>query len=128
MHPERLSRWLAVFLLVLLVNTAYIAAFASPTIFYMGNVLVHLALGVALTIAAVWAIAKDVQLRRGVAIALPLFTLAVLSAAYLIIAGNLREHQWALLAHVIAGGLGVVAVAPYAWRQPRVRKPFAIAC
>ena len=112
MERERRNKWLAVCFLVLLINTAYIAAFASPTIFYMGNVLLHLGLGVALSIAAVWAIVKDVELRRGVAMALPLFALAVLAAAYLVIAGNLREHQWALLAHVIAGGLGVVALAP----------------
>src|SRR3984893_3638255 len=127
MERERRNKLLAVCFLVLLINTAYIAAFASPTIFYMGNVLLHLGLGVALSIVAVWAITKDLELRRGVAIALPLLALAVLAAAYLVIAGNLREHQWALLAHVIAGGLGVVALAPYAWKQPLFRKPFAIA-
>jgi tetratricopeptide (TPR) repeat protein len=127
MQPERFSRWLAVSLLVLLLNTAYIVAFASPTIFYMGNVLVHLGLGVALSIAVIWAIAKNAELRRSIAIALPLFALAVLAAVYLVIAGNLREHQWALLAHVIAGGLGVIALAPYAWKKPQFQKPFAIA-
>jgi len=126
MERERRNKWLAVCFLVLLVNTGYIAAFASPTIFYMGNVLLHLGLGVALAFAAVWAIVNDVELRRGVAMALPLLALAVLAAAYLVIAGNLREHQWALLTHVIAGGLGVVALAPYAWKQPQFRKPFAI--
>src|SRR5260370_40639536 len=39
--------------LVLLVNTAYIAAFPSPTLIYMGNVVLHLALGLALTVAVV---------------------------------------------------------------------------
>src|SRR5947208_955401 len=33
-------------LIALLVNTAYVAAFASPTIFYMGNVLAHVVLGI----------------------------------------------------------------------------------
>src|SRR5437899_7674919 len=36
--------------IVLLVNTGYIAAFASPTIFYMTNVLAHLVLGVVLAV------------------------------------------------------------------------------
>ena len=40
-----------VLFVVLLVNTAYIAAFASPTIFYMGNVLAHLVLGLVLAVA-----------------------------------------------------------------------------
>ena len=38
--------------LALLVNTAYIAALPSPTLFYMGNVVLHLVLGLALTVAA----------------------------------------------------------------------------
>src|SRR5205807_3351695 len=127
MERERRNNLLAVCFLALLVNTAYVAAFASPTIFYMGNVLLHLGLGIALSVAAVWAIAKDRELRRGIAMALPLLALAVLAAAYLVIAGNVRAHQWALLAHVIAGGLGVIALAPYAWKQPRFRKPFVVA-
>ena len=39
-------------LAVLIVNSAYIAAFAQPTIFYMGNVLLHLGLGLALMVLA----------------------------------------------------------------------------
>jgi tetratricopeptide (TPR) repeat protein len=37
--------------LALLLNTAYIAALPSPTLFYMGNVVLHLALGLVLTVA-----------------------------------------------------------------------------
>jgi hypothetical protein len=36
---------------VLLLNSAYLAAYADPTIFYMGNVLFHLALGILLAFA-----------------------------------------------------------------------------
>ena len=42
MSTRKLRQWTAVLFLVLLINTAYIAAFNSPTIFYMGNVLLHL--------------------------------------------------------------------------------------
>ena len=35
-------------LAVLLLNTAYLAAFASPTVFYFANVVLHMVLGVAL--------------------------------------------------------------------------------
>src|SRR3990172_11641696 len=35
----------------LLLNSAYLAAFAQPTVFYMGNVLVHLALGFLLALS-----------------------------------------------------------------------------
>ena len=43
MTKEKLTSWAAILFLALLLNTAYIAAFASPTIFYMANVLLHLA-------------------------------------------------------------------------------------
>jgi hypothetical protein len=51
MNRNQLVRWTAVLFIVLLVNTAYIASFASPTVFYMGNVFIHLVLGVVLTVA-----------------------------------------------------------------------------
>ena len=37
---------------ILLANTAYIAAAASPTVFYMGNVLAHVVLGAVVWVAA----------------------------------------------------------------------------
>ena len=51
MTRETLTRWAAILFIALLLNTAYIAAFASPTVFYMANVLMHLTLGVLLVAA-----------------------------------------------------------------------------
>ena len=44
MSPEKFGRPAGILLVLLLVNTAYIAAFASPTISCMGNGVLHLAL------------------------------------------------------------------------------------
>ena len=41
-------KWFWVIFAVLLVNTAYISAVHPATVFYMGNVLAHLVLGLAL--------------------------------------------------------------------------------
>ncbi|HSF42761.1 MAG TPA: hypothetical protein VLT87_23350, partial [Thermoanaerobaculia bacterium] len=65
MKHGTLARWTAILFAVLLVNTAYLAAFASPTIFYMSNVLLHLGLGLALAVAFVVLLARDPGLRRG---------------------------------------------------------------
>ena len=51
MKGNGFAKWTAALFVLLLVNTAYIAAFASPTIFYMANVLLHLVLGVVLAVA-----------------------------------------------------------------------------
>ncbi len=49
---------------ILLANTAYIAAAASPTVFYMGNVLAHVVLGAVVWVAALGLLATDRELRR----------------------------------------------------------------
>ena len=46
-----MQRAIAFLFLALLANTAYVAAFATPSIFYMANVLLHVGLGFALLIA-----------------------------------------------------------------------------
>ena len=48
-------RLVAVLFLFLLVNSGYIAAYPSATLFYMGNVVAHLAVGLVLMGAAAWA-------------------------------------------------------------------------
>ncbi len=127
MPSRRLHTWIAALFLLLLVNTGYIAAFASPTIFYMGNVLLHLGLGVLLTAAVIAAVAKDGELRSGIAVAVGFLALAFLSAAYLVWAGNIREHRWVWLAHIATGAVAVAAAIPYAWKRPRLRPALQVA-
>jgi tetratricopeptide (TPR) repeat protein len=126
MH-SKLSKWIAIAFLVLLLNTAYIAAFASATVFYMGNVLLHLALGLALSIATLFLIAKNTELKRSIKTALIFFLLSLLTAIYLVAAGNIREHRWVLWTHIATAVFGVVALIPYAWKQPRFRPAFTTA-
>jgi len=54
-----LRRWIAIGFLALLLNAAYVWAFAFPTVFYMTNVLAHLALGVALSAGLVWLLRRN---------------------------------------------------------------------
>ena len=49
-RPASAPGWFAAGVVVLLVNTAYLAAFASPTPFYFGNVVLHMLLGLALAV------------------------------------------------------------------------------
>src|SRR5580704_399705 len=126
MH-SKLSKWIAIAFLILLLNTAYVAAFASATVFYMANVLLHLALGLALSIATIFLIAKNSDLRRSISTALVFFLLSFLAAIYLVAAGNIREHRWVLWTHIATALLGVAALIPYAWKQARFRPAFQIA-
>src|SRR5579871_6017979 len=124
---SKLFKWTAAAFLVLLLNTAYIAAFASPTIFYMGNVLAHLVLGAVLAAAVVFLIAKNADLRQNISTALVFFLIAFLAAIYLTVAGNVNAHRWVLWVHIAASLLGVLALIPYAWKQERFRPAFQLA-
>jgi hypothetical protein len=104
---------------LLLVNSGYIAAFASATIFYMMNVLAHLVAGVALAVAFGVLLKREPALRRPLGVAAVLFAISVGFALYLVAVGNLREHRWALVAHVVTASLGVIATLPLAFGLAR---------
>ncbi len=118
MTRERIVSWTAVLFLVLLINTAYVAALPSPTIFYMGNVLLHLVLGVVLTVALFF-------LLREFPFAAGFFLLASALGMFLAVRGNTAPHRWALIAHVAAAAIGLALLIPFALRQPpRFRTAF----
>src|SRR5712692_11413474 len=118
MSIRKLRQWTAVLFVVLLINTAYIAAFNSPTIFYMGNVLLHLVLGVVLTVALLF-------LMRQFPVAAGFFLVAAGLGVFLAIRGNTIDHRWALVAHIVAAAIGLVVLAPFAMRQvPAFRTAF----
>jgi len=114
---RKLKNWTGVFFIVLLVNTAYIAAFASPTIFYMTNVLFHLGLGLALAIALVLLLKSDRDLRRGIPAAVICFLVSLGFGVFLTFWGNVTGHRWALWSHIVAASVGIAALVPYIWKQ-----------
>jgi hypothetical protein len=114
---KNLTKWTGIFFIVLLVNTAYVAAYSLPTVFYMTNVLFHLGLGLALVIALALLLARDPELRRGIPAAVLCFLVAFGFAVYLTVWGNTTPHRWAYWAHIVAAAVGVAALVPYVWRQ-----------
>jgi len=116
MRGKLVSLTVALFL-ALLVNTAYIAAFADPTIFYMGNVLVHFLLGLALAVAVALLFRRRPELGRELAVAAALFTLALVAGIWLAVAGNTMPNRWLLWIHVGSAGLAVAALIPWVWRK-----------
>ncbi len=114
MTPTRLFQ---IGLIALLLNTGYVAAFSSPTVFYMGNVALHLLLGVALMVVALFLARRDRTLGP--------FIVAGLFGIALALAGNTRNHRWVLWLHIL---LGIVALIAFAtWRNRLVRSAIAFA-
>src|SRR5579863_6915152 len=116
MKNRSLEFWIGILLLVLLVNTAYVAAFSSATIFYMTNVLGHVVLGVVLAVALLFVLRRS-GLLRGAPVAVGFLLLAFVFGAILTYAGNVRDNAWILWSHIGAAALGLVALIPFVWKK-----------
>src|SRR5580704_16152113 len=116
MKIRNLEYWIAALFLALLVNTGYIAAFSSATIFYMTNVLGHVVLGAVLTIALLIVLRRS-GLLQGAPAAVGFLLLAFVFGAVLTYAGNVRDNAWILWSHIGAAILGVAALIPFVWKR-----------
>src|ERR1039457_1254148 len=102
-------------LLVLIVNSAYLAAFAQPSIFYMGNVLLHLGLGLALMVLALMWV-RRYPWECGA------FLLAGVPALYLAVRGNTMDHRWALWSHILLAVVALVLIGLRFFRSAGPRR------
>ncbi len=98
--------------LLLVLNSAYLAARAEPSVFYYSQVALHVALGLAA--AALWLRALRAELRpssRGDRALAVLAGAALLSGAALAVTGATRPFRALLYAHVALAVLATLAVA-----------------
>jgi tetratricopeptide (TPR) repeat protein len=116
MKTRSLEYWIAIAFIALLVNTGYVAAFSSATIFYMANVLGHVVLGAALTIAVLFVV-RRIGLLAGAPLAIGFLLLAFGLGAILTYAGNVHNNAWILRSHIAAAAIGVAALVPFVWRK-----------
>ena len=105
---------------LLLLNSGYISAFATPSIFYMANVLLHFVLGLALALAFAWLLKRQPDLGRQLMVPAAFFAITLVFALWLVSVGNLREHRWMLNAHVVTSLIGVIALLPFLLRLRRI--------
>jgi tetratricopeptide (TPR) repeat protein len=117
MSNSKLAKWVGFWLVVLLVNTAYVAAFADPTVFYMGNVLFHLGLGASIAIAVIILLLRQKDLMSGARPAAALFLVSAALGGYLAWAGNVVPNRWILWTHIVTAGMSLVALMPYLLRR-----------
>jgi tetratricopeptide (TPR) repeat protein len=113
MHATKFWKALATAGLLLILNSAYLWAFKSASVFYIANVLVHVLLGLALLPLAVIWWRRD---RTSAAAAVP-FIAAGLIGIYLIVHGNLRVDRPVLIAHITVAAAAAAAFVLYAYRS-----------
>ena len=121
-NPEgssRLGQWLLILGLALVANSAYVAAFSSPDIFYVGNDLVHPFLGVLVAILLVTFALRHRGFFRGKAalVSLSLLGLGALFGLYLAVAGMTRPHTVELFLHVGCMIAGLAFLLGHLWKQ-----------
>jgi Tfp pilus assembly protein PilF len=102
-------RLLAAGIFLLLLNTAYLAAFASPTLFYFTNVGLHIGLGLVVAIGfARWAWRERVHLGVPVTVASVLTVAGGLVGLVITVTGAAGRLRWLLPLHIgltLAGAL-----------------------
>jgi len=104
--PRILSGALFFLVVLAIINAAYVAALPSPTIFYVANVLLHLALGIAATVWLCWASRRSPKV-------IPLVAAGLLGV-YLMARGATSDHRTVLALHIALAVVGLLMLVPRA--------------
>ena len=110
-RPTPATVGLALGFVLLLFNSAYLAAFATPSIFYFANLVLHMALGAVLAVAVVaraWTL-RRARLAPALMVAVPLLAAGAATGLYLSVFGA-SGHARLLQAHIITAALGASAL------------------
>src|SRR6185295_4603072 len=92
--------WLYAFV-VLLLNSAYLWPFAEPTLFYLGNLVLHMLLGLLLAAACLWYLLKHFKsLSLTTRLGLVLFLISAVPGIVLMKVGGMRPNHWLLQTHI----------------------------
>jgi len=104
-------------LMLLILNSAYLSVYATPSLFYMSNVLFHVLLGLALILPflvyGLHILRQSLELlgRKGKFLGWPAYACMIVSMAagvYLTIFGNTRPNRWALRLHIATAVIAVL--------------------
>ncbi len=129
LQPQKRSRAPAILVvtgLLLVANSAYLAAFGDPTLFYVFNALLHPVLGVvatALFLRFLYRNLTDPQspvfLQGGVPVGIVALLISAALGVYLLFVGMTRPHSRALYLHV---SLAVLGLFPLLAQLKRLRQ------
>ncbi|MGH9330944.1 MAG: hypothetical protein ACRD09_10905, partial [Vicinamibacterales bacterium] len=107
---SRPARGLFAAFLVLLLNSGYLAAFASPTLFYFSNVALHVLLGVLLLgLGTRWLVRWRTSLSGLGALTALLLVAGGVAGLALSVTGATRAWRWLLVTHIVLSTAGAIA-------------------
>jgi tetratricopeptide (TPR) repeat protein len=124
--------WSVIATVVLVLNSIYLAATATASLFYYSNVVVHIVLGCVLAVVgARRVVGRRRRLPRLVWLAAAPLAVGALSGAALTIVGATSANRWLLILHIASTALGIGVLLGWAVRGARrratVRTRFAVA-
>jgi tetratricopeptide (TPR) repeat protein len=106
------AAWWAAATAVLVINSLYLAATATASLFYFLNVTLHIVLGVVLAIAgARWLMRTRPELPRTIAAAVAALAIGAVSGATLTVIGATTANRWLLVTHIASASIGMVLLA-----------------
>lgn len=108
MSESRLSRITALLFLVLLLNSFYLAGFPEPTVFYMGNVLVHIGVGVIAAVLFAWVVFSSAAYRERLKWTIWPLGISAALGAILAAGGATHSMRWFLWTHIAFAALGTL--------------------
>ena len=123
----RLQKLLLYGFFFLLANSAYLAATADPTIFYMTNVVLHLCFGVFLFVLFLIYMKNDFPIFHGLLKpAAGLLILGTILGILLAVTGAYRPYRWLLHWHIGIMTFGSLLLLIHLFLQARRTKPEAV--
>jgi Tfp pilus assembly protein PilF len=121
MLSGRRAWWLAGFFLLLL-NSAYLGAFATASAFYFTQVVAHLVGGLVLGVTALRHVARHRRVPEGWGVAAGPLLVALLTGTALAWTGATRPYRALLYTHIAASVLGVLPVLVWLLVRPFGRR------
>src|SRR6185503_3143090 len=114
----RALRLLFVGIVALLLNSAYLWAFADPTLWYFVQVALHPLLGLAPGIVAVWLIAtRRWNIDKSALAGLAISAIGLLLGMAILVVGATTPYRRMVLAHVAISALGATLLTVHFWRD-----------
>src|SRR5262249_8211401 len=109
---------------VLLINSAYLAAVATPSVFYYANVALHVVLGLVTLILAVrWLIRRNARVPLSWIVAGALLGAGAVLGGALVATGNTTRFRWLLLSHIATSAAGALVALAIGGAAVIARRP-----
>jgi tetratricopeptide (TPR) repeat protein len=108
---NRTGKFTAAAFAILVVNSLYLWSTAQANLFYIGNILVHFVLGLALLALLLWLLGSSPEVRRRLRWSTPVLLASALLGGFLLWKGAVTSNHTIVVAHLATGFLGALLVA-----------------